>query len=187
MLRLLGLALFCLAAPGAALAAAWQLDPRTTVAASIEWNGNPIEVRFPGLSGDVDFDPEDLTKAKATLTVPAGKATTGNPVVDAMMRSGDYLDAGGHPEITFDLQRLAKTSKDTADVTGTVTLRGVTRPVHLTAKVLAFGPSKADPSVMTADFAISGEIDRSDFGSSAGAPEVSTVLPLDIHLVMTSR
>ena len=67
-----------------------------------------------------------------------------------------------------------------------MTLRGVTRPVALKARVLAFGPTEADPAVMKADFAITGAIDRRDFGSTAGAPELSTVLPLDIRLVMTS-
>jgi len=187
MLRLLALMLLPLALPGTGIAAVWTLDPATTVAASIEWQGKPIAVRFPGISGDVDFDADNLATAKATLSVPAGKATTGNPIVDTMMHSGDYLDAGGHPTITFDLEKLTKTSKDTADVAGTVTLRGVTRPVRLKAKVLAFGPTKEDPSVQKADFAISGQIDRRDFGSTAGVPDVSAVLPLDIRLVLTAR
>lgn len=187
MLRLFGLMLLPLALPGPGTAATWTLDPATTVAASIAWEGKPIAVRFPGLSGDVDFDANDLGTARATLSVPAGKATTGNPIVDTMMRSGDYLDASAHPTITFDLERLTKTSKDTADVAGTVTLRGVTRPVRLKAKVLAFGPTREDPALMKADFAISGAIDRRDFGSTAGVPDVSAVLPLDIRLVLTAR
>ena len=134
MLRALGLTLTILtplALPCPVTAAPWTLDPATSVVASIGWEGKPIAVRFPGLSGEVDFDQAHVETAKATLSVPAGRATTGNPIVDTMMRGGDYLDAGGHPTITFDLDRLTKTSKDTADITGTVTLRGVTRPVHL--------------------------------------------------------
>jgi len=190
MLRALGLTLTILtplALPCPVTAAPWTLDPATSVVASIGWEGKPIAVRFPGLSGEVDFDQAHLETAKATLSVPAGRATTGNPIVDTMMRGGDYLDAGGHPTITFDLDRLTKTSKDTADITGTVTLRGVTRPVHLKAKVITFGPTRDDPSLMKADFAISGEIDRRDFGSTAGIPDVSAIMPLDIRLVMTTR
>lgn len=187
MLRLLGLMLLPLALPSAGAAAVWTLDPATTVSASIEWQGKPIAVHFPGLSGDVAFDAERLDGAHATLAVPAGKATTGNPIVDTMMRGSDYLDAGAHPTITFELEKLTKTSKDTADVAGTVTLRGVTKPVQLKAKVMAFGPTKDDPGLMKADFAISGQIDRRDFGSAAGVPEVSAVLPLDIRLVLTTR
>ncbi len=132
------------------------------------------------------FDSQKIETARATLTVPAGEATTGNPLVDTMMRSGDYLDAQRHPAITFELDRLTKTSGNTADVTGKVTLRGVTRPVDLKAKVLAFGPATDSPGETRADFAISGQIDRRDFGSTAGAPQISTVLPLSIRLIMTS-
>ena len=189
MRKLLCLLVSALAAcsPAAAGAPAWTLDPATSVTASIAWQGRPIPVRFPGLSGLVAFDPRDLSGAKATLSAPAGAATTGNPIVDAMVRSADYLDAAAHPTITFELERLTKTSKDTADVAGRMTLRGVTRPVALQARVLAFGPEKGDPAVMKADFDIEGTIDRRAFGSTAGTPEISAVLPVRIRLVMTTR
>lgn len=189
MRSLLGLLLGLLlpALPAAAGAPGWVLDPATSVTASIEWQGRPIPVAFPGLSGEVAFDPRHLEGARATLSVPAGAATTGNAIVDALVRSRDYLDAAAHPTITFELERLTKTSDSTADVVGRITLRGVTRPLALEARVLAFGPVKGDPAVMKADFAIEGAIDRRDFGSTAGAPEVSNVLPLEIRLVMTSR
>ena len=183
MLRYLGVFLLLpalIAGSGAAVAETWILDPATTAEASVSWQGKPIAVRFPGLSGEVEFDSRHLDVANATLSVPTGAATTGNPIVDAMMRSPDYLDAAGHPTITFELDKLTRTSDDTADVAGRVTLRGVTRPVRLTAKVIAFGEARAD-------FAITGQIDRRDFGSTAGVPEVAAVLPLDIRLVMTAR
>jgi len=184
MIRLLALLLLL---PALAAAAPWILDPATSVSAEIDWKDQPIVVRFPGLTGEVDFDAERLEGAHATLTVPAGAATTGNPIVDAMMRSGDFLDAQRHPTITFELDKLAKTSKDTASVTGKVTMRGVTRPVELDARVLAFGPVGGDPKRIKADFAITGTLDRAAFGSTAGGSDVSTMLPLDIRLVMTSR
>ena len=193
MRRLLGLlvailpALLPAAQPARAGAPTWTLDPATSVTARIEWQGKPIPVSFPGLSGEVAFDPRDLGDARATLSAPADAATTGNPIVDTMVRSGDYLAAAAHPTITFELERLTKTSKDTADVDGRITLRGVTRSLALKAKVLAFGPERDDPSVMKVDFAIEGAIDRRDFGSTAGVPEVSAVLPVSIRLVMTSR
>lgn len=184
MLRLLALLLLL---PVAAAASPWRLDDATSVEASIAWQGNPVTVRFPGLSGDVDFDAHRLETARARLTVPTAAATTGNPVVDGLMRSADYLDAARHPTITFELDKLTKTSEHSADVSGRVTLRGVTRPVHLSAQVQAFGPDDTRDGALTADFLITGEIDRSDFGSTAGEPELSAKLPLLIHLVMSAQ
>jgi polyisoprenoid-binding protein YceI len=172
--------------PGLSAAAAWRIDPSTTVEATVAWKGQTVTVHFPDLSGDVDFDAERPEAAKARITAPAGAATTGVAVVDGLLRGRDYLDASGHPEITFELEKLTRTSKSTADVSGRLTLRGVTRPLALKATVFAYGPAKDDPAVREAGFDLSGEVDRTEFGSTGGLPDVSATMPLRIHLLMTS-
>ena len=82
------------------------------------------------------------------------------PVVDGLIRGADYLAADRYPTITFRLDRLAQTSKNTADIEGRITLRGVTRPLSLKAQVFAYGPAKDDPDRFEAGFNLTGEIDR---------------------------
>jgi polyisoprenoid-binding protein YceI len=173
--------------PAAVAAAPWKLDAATTVTADVGWEGRTVAVRFPGLSGDVDFDAAHPERAHATITAPAGQATTGVPVVDGLIRGADYLAADRYPTITFRLDRLAQTSKNTADIEGRITLRGVTRPLSLKAQVFAYGPAEDDPDRFEAGFNLTGEIDRTQFGSTGGLPGVAAVMPLRIRLLMTSR
>jgi polyisoprenoid-binding protein YceI len=185
MLKPLLVALALLPLPAAA--ASWKLDPASTVTTDVGWQGRTVEVRFPTLSGDIDFDQDHPERARAEISVSARDATTGVPVVDTLIRSRDYLGADRYPTITFRLDRLSRTSKSTAEVAGRMTLRGVTRPVAFEARVFAYGPASDDPGRFEAGFDLSGSVDRTAFGSTGGLPEVSAVLPVRIRLLMTSR
>jgi polyisoprenoid-binding protein YceI len=173
--------------PLPALAAPWNLDPGTTVTADVAWEGRNVQVRFPSLTGDVDFDEKHPDRTRATISVSSTAATTGVGVVDALVRSKDYLGADQYPEITFQLDKLTQTSKSTADIDGRITLRGVTRPVEFKATVVRYGPSDDDPSRFEAGFHITGSIDRTAFGSTGGLPDVSPVLPVQMQLLMSSK
>lgn len=175
----------CIAPPAGA--APWVLDPATTIGVDVAWEGAVVTVRFPPPTGSVDFDPAHPERARATVTVPAAEATAGSPIVDALVRGPEYLGAAQWPEIDFRLTGLRQTSKQTADLTGEMTLRGVTRPVAFAAQVIRYGPAAADPSRFEAGFDLTGRIDRTDFGSTGGLPEVAAVLPVHIRLLMHSE
>jgi polyisoprenoid-binding protein YceI len=187
MLRCLCLLAGLLALPLPAAAAPWKLEPATTVAVDVTWQGRVVTVRFPELDGRIDFDAARPEQAKAAITVAAGAATTGVPIVDRLVRSRDYLDAADYPSIGFRLDRLTQTSKQTAEVAGRITLRGVTKPVAFEATVTRYGPAADDPKRFEAAFDLTGSIDRTEFGSTGGLPEVAAVLPVRIHLSMASE
>jgi polyisoprenoid-binding protein YceI len=68
-----------------------------------------------------------------------------------------------------------------------MTLRGVTRPVVFKATVFRYGPASDDPTRFEAGFDIAGVIDRTEFGSTGGLPEVPASLPVRIRLAIRSR
>lgn len=173
--------------PALAAAAPWRLDPATEVTVDVAWEGRVVPVRFPELSGAIDFDAEHPERARATISVAAGAASTGAAVVDALVRSRDYLDAARYPSITFRLDRLTPVSKTAAEVVGRITLRGVTRPVGFRAEVVRYGPAAGDGGRFEAGFDLEGRIDRTEFGSTGGLPEVAAVLPVHIRLLMSSK
>ncbi len=177
------LLLLAVCLPSAVLAAPWRLEPETRVSVDVTWQGSVIEVRFPRLSGRIDFDEVRPETAKARITAYSADATTGVGVVDALVRGSDYLDTAAHPTIVFDLDRLTRTSSQTADVEGRLTLRGVTRPVRFAARVTRYEEA-ADGFV--AGFDIEGVVDRTQFGSTGGLPDVPAELGVRIHLAMRS-
>jgi polyisoprenoid-binding protein YceI len=173
--------------PGLAGAAAWGLDPGTRVAVDVTWAGGRTEVRFPMLSGTIEFDERRPEAARARIVVDARAATTGFPIADSLMQTGDYLGSDRWPEIVFELDSLRQTSRSTADIEGRITLRGVTRPITFQATVVRYGPMQDDPSRFEAGFDLTGEIDRREFGSTGGIPDVAAELPIRIRLLMSSR
>jgi polyisoprenoid-binding protein YceI len=184
---MLRLVLTLLMLPAVAAASPWRLEPETAVMVEVTWQGRNVEVRFPTLDGRIDFDQDHPERTRAAISVAATDATTGVSVVDQLVRSRDYLGASQYPNILFRLDKLTQTSKSTADVTGAITLRGVTRPITFKAQVIRYGPAKDDPGAFEAGFELSGSIDRTAFGSTGGLPEVAAVLPVHIRLLMTSR
>lgn len=181
------LALLLLMLPGLAWGATWRLDPETRVTVDVPWHGGTVEVRFPTLSGDIDFDQARPETAKARITVSTTDVETGVGVVNALVKSADYLDSAAYPEMTFELDKLSQTSRSDADIFGRITMRGVTRPVTFKAKVIRYGASAAQPDRFDAGFDLTGEIDRTEFGSTGGLPDVGAVLPVRIRLLMTSQ
>jgi polyisoprenoid-binding protein YceI len=184
---ILRLALLLALMPTLALAAAWRLDPETRIAVDVAWQGATVELRFPRLRGSIEFDETRPEAARARITVSAADVQTGLAPVDALVRSRAYLDTARHPEITFELDQLEQTSRSTATILGRITLRGVTRPVRFEATVFRYGPAPDDPDRFEAGFDLTGTIDRTEFGSTGGLPDVAAVVPVRIRLVMVSR
>ena len=181
------LALALLAQPSLAIGATWSLDPETAVAVDVEWSGGTVEVRFPSLSGTIEFDEKRPETARARISAATADAETGVGVVDALVRSRDYLDVERYPTIVFELDKLTQTTASTADVLGQITMRGVTQPVSFAAKVFRYGPAADAPERFEAGFDLTGSIDRTEFGSTGGLPDVGAVLPVRIRLVMSSQ
>jgi polyisoprenoid-binding protein YceI len=89
------------------------------------------------------------------VTVGAGSLDTGNARRDKHLRSADFFDVDNHPNFTFAADG-ASPAGDGVQVSGTLTVRGRTRPVSFVAKV-----SVADDAVE-----LDGEIpvNRSEYG-----------------------
>ena len=56
---------------------------------------------------------------------------------DAHLRSADFFDVEQHEHITFDSKSIVPVGDDTFEITGDLTLHGVTREITLKAEVRA--------------------------------------------------
>ncbi len=92
-------------------------------------------------SGSISLDPSNLSTTSGTISIPVGELRTGVDLRDEHLRGADWLDAGNHPNATFEIRSVSGASSLTANedvelrVTGRFTLHGVTRDV--TARVRA--------------------------------------------------
>ena len=98
--------------------------------------------------------------------------------------SPDFFDAENHPKGTFVSTGVNQVDGETYEVTGNLTLRGVTNPVTLTVEVEGAGIGMDGSSVLSK---ANGEVNRNDYGISWGASldNGAAVVAEKVRLVLT--
>jgi len=187
MLRSIILAAGLIAAPLSAIAAPWALDKtHAHITFTVDHLGfSTTRGAFRDFDMEIDFDPEDIGATNVSVTVDASSIDTFFGKRDDHIRGADFLDVGNNPTISFATTSVAKTGDTTADVTGDMTILGVTKPVTFMAELIKMGPSPFAPDKMVAGMRVTGEIDRTEFGVSFGAPAIGTVIPIEIDFEMS--
>ena len=143
----------------------WTIDPiHTTVAFGVRHLMiTNVHGVFDRVSGSVRYDRAAPEASEIRVEIPAESVNTRAPQRDAHLRSADFFDAEHHPFITFQSTRVRATGEDSLEVTGNLTMRGVTREVVLAASELSGvaadfnGQPRIGGSVMA-------KVKRSDFG-----------------------
>jgi polyisoprenoid-binding protein YceI len=102
------------------------------------------------------------------VTIDAASIDTGVADRDGHMRSPDFLDVANHPTIEFRSTKVREVGQEHFEVDGSLTIRGVSRPVTLAMTYLGL---VADPwGNQKAMFSAATEIDREDWGLTWNAP-----------------
>lgn len=131
---------------------------------------------FTKVDAELKFDPEHPEAMSVTATVDLRSLETHNPATDydfnEIVSGEDLLNAPAHPQATFVSTKVTLTGETTADVTGDLTLNGVTKPVVWKASYNGgWGHMPLDPMGARAGFSLETVIKRSDFGIDFGIPE----------------
>ena len=115
------------------------------------------------------------------MTFPLEGLHTGVAKLDDDLKAPDFFDAAKYPEVTFKSTKVEKVGADGLKVSGDLTVKGVTKPVVLNAKVNKIGenPMSKAPS---AGFDADTTLKRSDFGITKFAPNVSDEIKVHISL-----
>ncbi|MGW4565796.1 YceI family protein [Streptomyces sp. NPDC004561] len=136
----------------------WQLD---ATASAVElrhrtfWGLVTVKGAFATVGGSGEVRPDG--SATGTVTLDAASLDTGHAKRDTHLRSADFFDAGNHPEITFAVRDADRLDGDQVRVTGQLTVRGVSRPLSVTARL-----TDATDGALT--LATEFSVDREQFG-----------------------
>jgi polyisoprenoid-binding protein YceI len=151
------------------------------------------------VSGTVTTDLTNPSATTATVTVPVASLRTGVDLRDEHLVSGDWLDAGAHPNITFAIASVDAPSGATlthgqavtATVAGTLTIKGTSHEVSVPAQVTFYEVESAD---VAGTYGIEGNVLRvtssftvllSDYGINVPGPlraKVSNEIGVTIRL-----
>lgn len=137
-----------------------------------------VRGKFTRYAGTAAIDPTDFTKSTFQGEIEVESIDTGNADRDKHLRTNDFFDAANHPKITFRSTRIVHKGGDDYEVTGDLTIRGVTKPVTLAVEYA--GTNKNPWGKVVAGFSARGEVNRKDFGVAFNAPlETGGVLVAD--------
>ena len=119
--------------------------------------------QFPGASGTLTLDAAHPANSKLDISIPVASVMTASSKLNAELAGDQWLDAGKYPTMTFHSTKIVATGPTTADVTGDLTLHGVTHPVTLKATLHKAGDNPM-MKAYSAGFEVTGHINRGDFG-----------------------
>lgn len=87
--------------------------------------------RFDAFAGTVRFDPENPDSARIDVTIQTASLDTNSPARDAHLQAPEWFDGAAHPTITFRGRGWRRVGPDRYEAPGTLTMKGVSRPVTL--------------------------------------------------------
>jgi polyisoprenoid-binding protein YceI len=117
--------------------------------------------RFGGASGKIVFNGSQPDRSKASIDVDvAGIDTPSAKLNDELKRN--FFETDKFPKATFVSKAITLTGKSTADITGDLTLHGVTKPVTLHTTFIG-GTQHPLANAYALGFSANAKINVSDF------------------------
>lgn len=133
--------------------------------------------RFSRFDAQLTFDPSNIAASTVVTTIEAAsfEMDAAPQMCLDIMKGPQMLDTAKFPQIVFRSQKVRLTGAKSMQITGTLTLHGVTRPMVLEATYNGgyAGVPNMDPHARVG-FSAHGAFKRSDFGISFGIPAPGT-------------
>jgi polyisoprenoid-binding protein YceI len=121
-----------------------------------------VRGRFARWAGTLVLDDAQPERSRVEMRAETASIDTHEPQRDAHLRSADFFDSDRYPVITFTSTHIEKAGEQRYQVTGDLTIAGVTRPVRL--EVEALGRTRDPWGSERTGFSGRTAIDRRDFG-----------------------
>jgi polyisoprenoid-binding protein YceI len=172
--RLLGLGLAAFAlimlAGEAALAQAFTFDKeRTTAIFTYEVAVVQRSGEFRAVSGRVELDENAPSRNRVDLVIQTSSLVA-SAISAGQLKGADFFDIARHPELRFVSKSVRETGPGRTEMTGDLTMKGVTRSIRLdvVVKPLAAGPGETPESAAASrSFTASTRLSRSAFNMTA--------------------
>jgi polyisoprenoid-binding protein YceI len=123
--------------PGSAVAAQVYVTDQGHTEVLFGWSHSGVSrqhAEFTVTKGTLKLA-DDIEKSSIEVNIDASSVSTGFEALDKHLKSKDFLEVETYPEIIFKSTSIKKTGEKTFDVTGNLTMHGVTKPVVLKAEM----------------------------------------------------
>jgi len=175
----LGVVLLAVSAAASAAPTGYVLDrDRSSVQFTWFYGQSAVGGRIDIADADVVLDLDRIAGSDVRVALDAGSAQAGFLFATQALRGPRMFDADSFPRITFASEGF-RVSDGAVEVDGSVTIRGVTRPMVMQATLFRQpGTEPADRDHLAIELV--GAIDRHEFGASAFPQEVGAAVEFRI-------
>lgn len=145
------------------LAGAWTIDGSHSSLGFVARHAMVTKVRgaFNDFTGTATIG-ANLADSSVEVRIVAASVDTRNAQRDEHLRSNDFFGSDEHPEIVFVSTAVAQTGADSVDITGDLSIKGVTKSITIP---FTFDGAATDPfGNLRAGFEGSVVVNRKDFG-----------------------
>lgn len=97
---------------------------------SIQFTGTEVEGIFKSMTGDIQFDENNLEASSFSTSIDVASINTGNGMKNKHAVSPNWFDAEAYPAITFNSSKFSKTEAG-YEVTGTVEIHGTKKEISI--------------------------------------------------------
>ncbi len=171
---------------GIVSAQAWQFDPsHTRVGFTVDHLGfSTVVGDFRQFDGRVQYDPEQPKALTVHFEIDTQSIDSGWAARDEHLRKADFFNVEKFPKMTFTSTAVKILDDHRSQVTGNLTLLGVTKPVMLdvTLNKVAINPIT---KLQTAGITATTTIKRSDWGMTTYVPAIGEDIPVRIDAELT--
>ncbi len=131
-----------------------------------------VRGRFTDFEGAIEYNETAPEQSTVNFTIRTASVDTAEGDRDKHLRSADFFDVENHPNMTFRSKTITKRGAETFDVTGDLTIRGVTKEIVL--PVAHMGKAKDPWGGDRLGFEVETSLNRKDYGLSFNIPLAET-------------
>jgi polyisoprenoid-binding protein YceI len=143
-------------------------------------------VGFRSFDVSLDLDSANIENSKVAVMIDATSVDSRVDVFNGHLNGEDFFDTANYPQITFTGTDITSTGGNTFDITGDLTIKGITKSVTLNATLQKadMHPMRKVASIgVTAD----GTLSRSEFDLSRGVPNIGDEVTLHISVELPQK
>ncbi len=157
-------------------AAAWTQTANSTLSFATSYDGEEFSGVFKQFTADLRFDPQNLPGSRFDVVIQLGSANTENEERDETLLGSEFFNAVAAPQALYTATRFRKLADGRFVADGTLTLRGITKPVPLTFRWTPGATPKLEGTAT---------VKRLEFGIGTGDWDDTEVMPDAVSVTTT--
>jgi polyisoprenoid-binding protein YceI len=143
-------------------------------------------VGFRKFDANLTLDSENPENSQLEVLIDTTSVDSRVDEFNGHLRGSNFFDTDNHPQATFSSTSIESTGENTFNVTGDLTIKGMTNSVTLEATLnkAAMHPMRNVPTV---GFSAETTVSRSDFGMARGVPNIGDEVTIYITVEMPQK